>query len=189
MRFAPDMSTVTVNIPVHPKGPYLLNVKRVSGYAGPQKEDEDGKKKESWFVYEGQKLSVGTRVTLELVGKFNSANELVPFADLGFESNKVADNTLWSHNKGSLEMSKKVVMAIMGYDKEEEKEFDAWFAAQDFGIDVDPVEGEDKYTAKLGNGWEQLVGKNVRVQLDSKIDKRNDETVQDFKSWTAIKQK
>lgn len=190
MRFTPDFENTVVDIPVHKKGQYLLTVKRVSGYAGPQK---DRTKESNMRTEDGTKLSVGIRLTTEIKGQYDSEGNVVDIADTSIPTEKVEDTTLWIHNKGSKDMSKKIVMAIMGYPKEEEKEFNEWYKQQDFGVDIERSEDDEaKFVVTPGEGWNQLKGHDVKVLLDAGVrkgeDGDDDTPQQNFKTWTPIKQ-
>ena len=84
----------------------------------------------------------------------------------------VEEIPLWLRTKGGRQMAKGHMMAILGYNSNEQTSEDEYMAfLKDSGSDVtvrtEEKEAGDGYTLVIGEGWESLfVGKNVKVHME-----------------------
>ena len=150
--------------PIYEKGDYQLTIKNVRGSA--------------WFKKDANGNPTGdiTRVVKirpEIVGVYDSKGKLKGETP---EGKKVAGGTaeeinLWIHSEGGRRQSKRAMMAILGYnpdDQGDEKKFNEFLkkAKLDLGHKVEENETGDGLVMSLGDGWKTFVGKNVRAHME-----------------------
>ena len=178
---------VQASTPIHPKGEYELTIVGVRGSAWP-KRDKAGNTT-------GEVVKV-IRFRPRIVGVYNSEGKLKTELNGKEIKDKACENiSLWVHSEGGLGMSKRHMMAVLGYnsaDEVEEKKFDRFL--KDAGVDLsfrhEENEAGDGYVLHIGEGWEKLfVGKNVRVQMEPETRKqegKEDRISQNFTRLSAV---
>lgn len=90
----------------------------------------------------------------------------------GPAAGKKYDHILWLHTEDTERISKQAYMAVYGYDRSREAEFNSMAAEKDWFID-----GDQKL---CGNGWTELVGRAFRVNVDVKPNKQTGEPQNQF---------
>lgn len=95
----------------------------------------------------------------------------------GPSEGKFFDQIFWLHTEESERMTKMAVMAIYGYDRKQEPEFNQF--AADLDQEVDP----DSET--LGSFWTNLVGRVVKVDIDIKPNKKTGD-LQNQVKWSPV---
>jgi len=95
----------------------------------------------------------------------------------------------WVHSDGGRTMTKKHMMAILGYnpnEETEEKQFNEFLKTSkaDLSMKLEENEAGDGYVLRIGEGWDQLFkGKNVRVHMEPetrKVEGRDDVVQQNY---------
>ena len=156
VRFEPDMEDIRATTRIFEQGDYELKVKRVRGFAYTR--EQDGVE-----IY-------GADVNFEMVGPLLSDGTLGD----DFAGEDVSRLRTFWHTKGAMEMSKRNVMAIAGFSREEEEEFNAWVKdGNSFAIIGDDEDPEAD--VELGSGWQQLVGNRVHASLTVQLYQRKDD--------------
>lgn len=175
--FEPDFSTVHASTPIWKKGTYEITVSKVRGRAW---DKTDEKTQEKTMVR-------GVEIRLKLVGVYDSAGKLSTSMDGAEIAGKdVEPQTLYIHSDGAMAFSKRIMMAILGYKKEEEEEFNEYFKTLDLKMGIEEADGGG-YDVTIGEGWQTLAGKNVIVTLSE--GEREDKTTkqklptQEFGVW------
>ena len=145
---------------VFERGEYELSVERSTPFL---REKDDGS--ENFGIMYGLKI-VGQVVDGEL--------------DETYAGEDVRPLNCFLHTDGSIRMMKRFMMAVLGYDEEEEYD-------KDFGGDEEQFlfDAEKDQKIEVGSGWALPVGKHVKVTLDKEI--YQDEEQQRFKNWTPAK--
>lgn len=155
---------VQAAVPIYDKGVYELSVKSVRGAAW-QKTDDNGN------PIPGA-ITRTVRVVPEMVGVQDSKGKL----DTTDKGNPVEALDLWVHTEGGRRQAKQRMMAIFGYDPydhEVEKEFNNFLKTSKLDMSVKLEEDDEgKFTLKLGEGWEKLVGKNFISHLEPETQER-----------------
>lgn len=155
---------VEASTPIHPKGDYELTIVGVRGAAWP-KTDKAGNT--TGVVVE--RISFRPRI----VGVYNSEGKLKSELNGKEIRDKGCEGiAIWLHSSGGREMGKRTMMAILGYNPQEEveeKKFNKFL--KDSGVDLgwkhEENEAGDGYVLTIGEGYEKLfVGKSVRVQME-----------------------
>lgn len=180
-RIEPDFDKVHAQTPVWDKGLYELRVDKIRGSAYDKKDESTGKVSTVAFV--------GLRP--KLVGIFDSNGQLATDIDgTDIAGQAVEEIKLYVHSQGAREFSKRIMMAILGYEKDQEAEYNDYVRTLDLGIDLDEREdGEEGYDVKLGDGWNVLANKHVKAQMKKGSFKdRNDvqQERQDFDSFFPV---
>jgi hypothetical protein len=179
------LGNTQASTPVFSKGEYELTIKSIRGQAWPKTDDS------------GNATGVITqKIALkpEMVGTFDSKGKLV-----GEQEGKVIkgigceDINFWMHSDGGKKMSKRQIMAILGYNpnnEQDEADFNAFIVKSKLDFSVKPVENDDGdgYVLVLGEGWNKLVGQSVRSIMEPETRKRGDEEVvqQNYKSLSPV---
>lgn len=178
-RVEPDFDKVHAQTPIWDKGLYELAIGKVAGRAY----DKEEKGKVTTVMY------VGLRP--KLVGVYDSAGKL----HTDIDGTEIADQAveeirLYIHSQGAREFSKRIMMAIFGYDKKEEEQYNEFVKTLDLRFDYEEKDGEDGYDVTLGAGWNELAGKRVKAQMKKGTFKnqRTDEFEerQDFDSFFPV---
>lgn len=155
-----DWTEVQAAVPVHDKGDYELTIERVRAQAW-YKNDKQGN--------QSSDITKVIKLTPRVVGQYDSTGKL---DTTGKAAGKPAEEiSLWIHSEGARQMSKKHMMAISGYNPNEEsdeKKFNEFLRSSGLDLKTSVEEGEDgKLILKIGEGYEKLLkGKNVRGALD-----------------------
>lgn len=147
-RFAPDLSKVRAGIRIFERGDYEVAIPE-GGVKGMcyLKEVEGGK---DYYVS-------GVRVLLEMVGKLKNDGQL----DREFADETVTPARLYVHTEDAWGITKRFIMAALGYGLKDEERFDKdWTPNADLSID-----GEGDEVA-LGSSWKELEGQHFVVTLD-----------------------
>lgn len=156
-RFEPDFTTVFATTPVWSKGDYEILIESVRGQAWDQVKNGQ----ETGTVVQVVKLRPKIKGVYDSKGKLQTEIDGVDIADQAAE-----EIALWIHSKGAMAMSKRAIMAILGYSEKEEEDFNEFLRTGSLDLSFEIEESEDGYDVTLGSGWEQLVGKLVGVHLD-----------------------
>lgn len=181
--FKPEFDEVKATTQIYDKGKYLLKVKKVIGTAFIQNPKA---KNESTVIVNGERLSVGARVFLEIIGKYDSRGSIDP--NDPNKGEEASDNTFWLHNKGSLKMTKQALMGIFKFNENQEEEFNRWYKENEFGYSIEETE-EGKYEIKLDVGWLTLEEMEIVANLDKGLYKnaetQEESPQQKYKNWSA----
>lgn len=156
-----DWGDVQASTPIHPKGDYELTIKRLRGQAWVKKDKQGNPTSDITEVI---------KLTPELVGKYNSDGSL----DTSVAGQAAEEISLWIHSEGGRRMSKQQMMAIAGYnpqDEQEEKKFNQFMKDSKLDLSAKVEEDQDgKMTLTIGEGWAKLlVGKNVRAAMEPEV--------------------
>ena len=149
-RFAPDFTKVSAGMKIFPRGDYELKVTKTKPIYYEKKDDEGDETGE--FV-------AACQVNVEMVGQVGNDGQL----DRKDEGESVAPLKLYIHSQKAWGMTKGMIMAILGYTSEEEKDFNAAMADTDFSVEAG--EGEE---AVLGGSWARLEGQHFVGRLDKR---------------------
>lgn len=150
-RFAPDFTQVSAGMKIFPRGDYELSASGVKAI-GYYKKDKDGEPTEEFIS--------GCQVNVEMVGRIGNDGQL----DRADEGESVAPLRLYVHSKKAWGMTKGSIMALLGYTREEEQQFNEML-----GTDADfSVEGEGD-EATLGGSWGRLTGQHFTAQLSTRM--------------------
>jgi hypothetical protein len=181
-RIEPDFDKVHAMTPVWGKGLYELVLGKPRGSAYDKSDDKTGKSTHVAFV--------GVRP--KIVGIFDSNGVLSTDVDgTDIEGQQVEEIRLYLHSQGAREFSKRIMMAIFGYegDAKGEAEYNEWVKTLDLSFESEENEDGEGYTVTLGDGWQLLEGKHVKSMMDKGSFKdRNDEVKerQDFNSFFPV---
>lgn len=150
-RYNFDPNAVAATMTVFEKGEYTFKLTSVKSFLGKEKE--------------GKETSYGVRVTAECQ---------TPGAYLG----KKAIFNLYMHNEGSQSVSKQVLMAAYGYEKnpEAEAQFNSDFTVKDWSFN--PEDGS------VGEVWNGLINQQVIAVNVPKIYEGNAQNA--FGGWRKI---
>ena len=160
-----DWGEVQAATPIHPKGDYELTIKAVRAAAWPQKDKA------------GNPTGEVTQVIAlrpEVVGYIDSKGKLQDKDPDGKDVKGASceEIQMWVRTIGGRKVGKKYMMAICGYnpeDEEEEKSFNGFLKASGLDLHIRMEEKDDGegYTLSIGEGYEKLlVGKNVRANME-----------------------
>lgn len=163
-----DWGDVQASTPIYEKGDYEIVIRRVRSAAW-YKKDKSGNQTTD--------MSKVIRLAPEIVGRINSLGELeTEYKDAEGRTIEIAgkpagDINLWMATKGGQTMSKRVLMAICGFDPtddEVEKQFNR--ELKESGLNLSIVTEEDdegKLQFIIGDGYEKmLVNKHVRCHME-----------------------
>lgn len=174
----PDFENTHANVVVQPQMRVQLSLEKLTGFAYDREKDNAH--------------LLGINATLKIVGKYDSKGKLnTTDYPAGEEVERIR---LWMHSEGGLKMTKRILMAFAGFGLKEEKEYNAWAAKQDFGIEQDEND-EGGYDVTLHEGWNVFIGKHADVELDKKMYQPKDDSgansgepqeQQDYKSWSPV---
>lgn len=156
-RFEPDFAGVFASTPIWSKGDYELAIESVRGQAWDQVKDGH----ETGVIVKVVKLRPKIKGMYDSNGKLITEVDGVDIADQAAE-----EISLWIHSKGAMAMSKRAIMAILGYDEKEEEEFNNYLRGGNLDLSFDFEESDEGYDVTLGSGWESLAGKLVGAHLD-----------------------
>ena len=182
-----DWGGVQASTPVFKKGDYELEIKKVRGSAWPKKDKQGNPTGDITQVI---------RLRCEMQGVLDSKGKLQGKQD-GKEIRGVTteEANLWVHTDGGRKQAKKVMMAICGYNPEEQSDEDKFNAfLKKSGLDLSfkaiPKDDDSGYTLEIGEGWAALLeGKQVRCTMDEEIRKqegREDSLQQNFVRFSPI---
>lgn len=180
---------VQAAIPVHPKGEYELTIKAVRAAAWPQKNGKTGEPT-------GEVTQV-IALRPEVVGYYDSKGKLQDVGPDGKEVKGASCEEIqgWVRSIGGRKVMKKYMMAICGYnpeDEEEEKAFNSMLKASglDLHIRLEEKEDEEGFKLDIGEGYEKLlVGKNVRATMEPEtrpVEGRDPVTQQKFNRLSPV---
>ena len=155
-RFAPDFTQVSAGMKIFPRGDYELSVTGVKPLAY-YKTDDDGEPTDDFVA--------GCQVNIEMVGKIGNDGQL----DREDAGESVVPIRLYVHTEKAWGMTKGSIMALLGYTREEEEQFNADFADADFAVEG---EGDE---AELGDSWNRLVGQHVTAQLSKRMFRKREQ--------------
>lgn len=159
--WTPDFGATNAFTPIWPRGEYEVETKDVRGAAWEKTDEKSGT----------SILVKRIRITAKLNGVYDSEGEL---QDAGTDGKNVKDEDvtpfdIYLHSEGAMRMGKRIMMAILGYDKDDEEEFNEWAASQDLSFNAE--ENEDgSYDVTLGDGWDALKGRLFIASLEPQMD-------------------
>lgn len=162
--FTPDFGEVRATTRVFDRGTYVVELgkARPIGY-----EKDDGT------------VVVGARVPMTIVHQVLGDGS----TDDTFAGEDVTPVRCYIHSKGALRMTKRMLMAFYGYDRNSEEEFNNEVLSQaDFG--VTPPEEEDDEATFTGEGWLAFAGNHVQVLLST--DTYEGEEQQQHGNWAPV---
>lgn len=166
-RFAPDFTQVSAGMKIFPRGDYELAVTGVKPLAY-YKVDDEGEVTEDFVA--------GCQVNIEMVGRIGNDGQL----DREDAGESVAPARLYVHSEKAWGMTKGSIMAILGYTRDEEKQFNTEVGA---GADF-AVEGEGD-EATLGDSWNRLVGQHFTAQLSKRMFRKREQ--QDMSALSPVR--
>lgn len=174
--WTPDFTGVHANTPIYPRGEYELEITNIRGSAYIRERDGATVK----VVYLRPKM----------VGMYDSKGKLSPNGQDGskIEGEDVEEIRFYLHSEGAMKMTKRQMMAILGYQRKEEDKFNKWASSADLSFKVEETE-DGNLSVTLGKGWQELVGKRVRASLDVELyepDGREPEEQQQFASLQPV---
>lgn len=148
-RFNFPVADVAAGQEIFPPDTYNFEVgNSVKAFEG--KEKEDGTK------------AYGIRLRLKIVSEGPHKNKGIPMS-------------FYLHNEVSQQMTKRFIMAVLGYSQKQEKEFDAAYGAKDWSFDTE--------TGEVGEVYRELEGKLVTCELAIQPNKQTGDEQQNFKRW------
>lgn len=176
--FTPDFTKYHASTPIYKKGMYEIVVDKVQARAYDTTDDA------------GQSKQV-RMVTLrnKMVGVYDSKGKLLTTQDgAEIKGEDVEDVRLYIHSDGAMKFTKRILMAVLGYSKEEEDKFNEFLAKQDVRFSIEEKETEDGYNVVLGSFWEGLAGKHFKVGLSEGVYERNGvkEPQQNFDTYLPV---
>lgn len=142
-RFTPDLAKTKAGMRVFERGDYELVVSGVKPLAYTRESD-------------GKEIA-GCQVNLQMGGLVQNDGSL----DTTDKDENVTPLRLYVHTEDAWPITKRFVMACLGYTLEQEDEFNADLAAT---VDLS-VDGEGE-SAVLGGGWKRLVGTRFLCTLN-----------------------
>lgn len=164
-RFEPDLTEVHAFTPIYERGDYEVKL--------------DGRFPFGYTRRDGKEIS-GMRFGLEMVGRIESDGSL----DGNDAGERVTAPRFYVHSKPAFGMLKQFLMAVLGYTRETEGEFNKFFKKHEWWVDG---EGD---SVTCGNGYEKVVGKRARVTLVKSLYDPGDGTTpkeqQDFQAWRPL---
>lgn len=162
-RWEPDFAGTHATTPVYDRGEYRVTVGRPSGIA---------------YTKDNGDEVAGVRYSLKMVGAKNADGSI----DDTMAGEEVSQLRLYVHSAGAMRMTKRILMALFGYDRNDEASFnDDVIGNGDFSI----IPGEtDDDRPTLGDGWTSCVGNEVDVILDQ--DEYEGELQQTHKSFSPV---
>ena len=146
-RFQPDLTKARAGIRTFDRGEYEVEITDVRPIA--YTKEATAKEKE--------KDVAGGRVIMKMVGQVSANGKL----NREFEGESIRPNRLYVHTDGAWGITKRFIMAALGYNLDNEDKFDADWASK---ADIS-VEGEGD-AAVLGKSWMDLKGQHLIVTLD-----------------------
>ena len=146
-RFNPDPTKASAGILTLPKDSYTFEIGDVKAF----KKEVDGVLKNH-----------GLRVALTVVSE-------------GPYKGKTVYPSLWMHNEGSQNATKRFQLAATGHTSKTEEAWNNEFGGADWGYDPD-----DKND--VGSAWRELKGKLIVGDLEVSMG-TNDSEMQNFKAW------
>ena len=173
--FEPDFENVKATTRIFGKGEYELDLKTIIGFVQYKKD-------------EPETITYGVTIFPKMVGKVDSRGQLTE----EFAGEDVEPIKLWMHNDGSLKGTKRFLMAVAGFDKKEEKEFNEWYKSQDFSVSADEADDGSFENVVIGEGWKSVAGKHIRANMDSRLyepEGGESREQQNFKGWIIPQQK
>lgn len=150
-RFNFPIADVAAGQEIFPADTYNFELGEVKAFEG--KEKEDGSK------------AYGIRMRLKIVSE-------------GPHKNKGLLMSNYMHNEISQQMTKRFIMAVLGYNQKDEKAFDEAYAAKDWGFDTE--------TGEVGAVYKELEGKIVTGELAIGVNKQTGNEQQNFKKWMVF---
>lgn len=156
-----DWGDVQASVPTYEKGDYELSIERVRGQAWYKKDKAGNPTSEIVKVI---------KLVPKMVGQIDSKGQIDP----KLAEKPVAEIQLYIHSEGARQMAKKQMMAIAGYnqdDEQDEKKFNEMLKQS--GLDLKTSVEEDdegKLQLKIGEGYEKLLkGKHVRANMEKEM--------------------
>jgi hypothetical protein len=182
--FTPDLAKVDAGFPLYEKGMYRV---KVTGRTPFVNEREDYKNPGT------TKISAGIHYKLEMFGLLDEDNGEVLSTDGNgkeIRGKAVSRNSVYLHSQGGWSFSKMFLMAGLGWEKNEENEFNAWFQANRalFNFSGDPGDSQDVLEENMGEGWDAYVDRFVDVFLKKKVTTDDGVTREDqeFSAWQPV---
>lgn len=161
---------VQASVPVYEKGDYELTIKKVRGQAW-YKPDEHGNPTEV--------ITTVVKARPEMVGVINSEGKLKSEQN----KKKIAGSpceeiNFWLTSDGAKRMSKRQLMAVAGYNPDEEEDeaaFNDFVKKSKLDLSFRVEERDDgKLDLIIGDGWGTLlIGKNVRSHMEPETRERS----------------
>jgi len=146
-RFQPDLAKTKAGMPIYERGEdeVKINAVKVIHYIKEESGDE----------------IAGAALTLEMVGLVQNDGSL----DRALEGETVAPLRLYVHSEKAWPITKRAIMAALGYSLDDEDKFNNDIAAN-LDVGVEPGEGDEDAT--LGSGWKRLVGQRMLMTLNKR---------------------
>ena len=151
-RFTFPIADVSAGQEVYPADTYSFEIAEVKGFVG-KVPDADA-------AAAGKTQAHGVRGRVKIVTE-------------GPHKNKGFLNSLYMHNDASQQMTKRFVMAALGYAMSQEKEFNELYAAKDWSYDEN---------GEVGEVWRELTGKMITANVTVGINKLRQEPQNNF-AW------
>jgi hypothetical protein len=176
-----DWGDVQASVPTYDKGDYEVVIERVRGQAWYKKDEKGNPTSEIVKVI---------KLAPKMIGQIDSKGQI----DGKLADKPVSDIQLYIHSEGARTMAKKQMMAITGYnqdDEQDEKKFNEMLKQSGLDLKTSVEEDEEgKLQLKIGEGYEKLLkGKHVRVNMEPEIYKQKgsdvEETRQKFNRLTG----
>lgn len=146
-RFQPDLGKTKAGMPVYERGEYEVKILGV---------------KPIYYVKEEEGTEVaGASLSLEMVGRVQNDGTL----DRELEGETVAPLRLYVHSEKAWPITKRAIMAALGYTLDDEDTFNNDLAAT-LDVGVEPGEGDEEAT--LGSGWSRLTGQRMLMTLNKR---------------------
>lgn len=151
-RFNFPIADVAAGQEVFPADTYSFEIGEPKGFVG-KEPDSDAKAA-------GKTQAYGVRMRVKIVSE-------------GPHKNKGFLNSLYMHNDASQQMTKRFVMAALGYKQNDEKDFNEKYGAKDWSFEEDGTVGEV---------WRELTGKMISANVTVGINKMRNEPQNNF-AW------
>jgi hypothetical protein len=181
--FTPDLAAVDAGFPLYEKGMYRVKVVSRTPFV----EEKEDKQKPGTM-----KLSAGLHWKLEMYGMVGGDGEISSTDEAGREirGKAVSRNTFYLHNEGGWSFGKLFLMAALGFDKNEENEFNAIFQEnrEAFSFSGEPGDTAEALEENLGSGWNLPVDRFVDVYLKKDVRVHEGTTYEDqkFSAWQPV---
>lgn len=151
-RYEPDFSKVTVSFELFSKGDYEFVIGEPTSFQG---ENRKGG------------LKVGVRYPIVLAEDTN-----------GHKKGARQMFTCYIHSDGAMSFSKQWLMAALGFNRNEEKKFDAEYASKDWSIDTE--------SKAAGDVWREVNGKRVIISVDQQANPETGELGNTFSGFRPV---
>ena len=159
-----DWGGVQASTPVYSKGVYQVSIDGVRGSAWPKRDSKGDPTSEVTEVIRFRPKMMGV---IGSDGKLKTEHE---GKDIAGQS--VEDINLWVHTEGGLKQAKRIMMAVLGYNPEDDSEEDKFNKfLKDSGKDLtwsrEEREDGEGYILTIGEGWVELFkGKAAKVHME-----------------------